>query len=101
MSSPSLMQQATAAPPDTPIVTPVVKKKRDPRMGLRTSATFATIFTLLGHTVFGFEQSWAQVCVALLSGYLSAFLFEWVDARSNGRAPDFAGGGPGKVVNFL
>ena len=39
--------------------------------------------------------------MALVAGYLSAFLFEWVDARSNGRAPDFVGGGPWKVVNFL
>ncbi len=77
------------------------KKKRDPRMGLRTSATFATIFTILGHTVFGFEQSWAQVFVALISGYSCAFLFEWVDAKANHRAPEFLGGGARKVVDFL
>jgi hypothetical protein len=70
-------------------------------MGLKTSATFATIFTVLGHTVFGFEQSWAQVFVALLSGYSCAFLFEWVDARANNRPPEFAGGGKTKIVNFL
>lgn len=86
---------------NAPELTVVPKKKRDPRMGLKTSATFATIFTILGHTVFGFEQSWAQVFVALLSGYSCAFLFEWVDARANGRAPEFAGGGKAKVVNFL
>ena len=89
---------SAAAPPAAP---PAVKKKPDPRMGLRTSATFATIFTILGHTVFGFEQSWAQVFVALISGYSCAFLFEWVDARANRRPPEFAGGGLGKVVNFL
>ena len=70
-------------------------------MGLKTSATFATIFTILGHAVFGFEQSWAQIFVALISGYSCAFLFEWVDARTNNRTPDFAGGGFGKKVNFL
>ena len=69
------------------------KKKPNPRMGLRTSATFATIFTILGHTVFGFEQSWAQVVVALISGHSCALLFEWVDARANHRTPEFAGGG--------
>ena len=42
---------------DAPALTVAPKKARDPRMGLRTSATFATIFTILGHTVFGFEQS--------------------------------------------
>lgn len=77
-----------------------VKKKPDPRMGLRTSATFATIFTILGHTVFGFEQSWAQVVVSLLSGYLSALFFEWVDAKFNDRAPGYAGG-PLKFVDFM
>jgi hypothetical protein len=91
------------APPvaDAPALTVAPKKKRDPRMGLRTSAAFATLFTILGHTVFGFEQSWAQVFVALISGYSCAILFEWVDARSNGRVPEFVGGGKWKVVNFL
>jgi len=77
------------------------KKKPNPRMGLRTSATFATIFTILGHTVLGFEQSWAQVFVALIAGYSSAFLFEWVDARANNRVPEFRGGGVPRVVDFL
>jgi hypothetical protein len=79
---------------------PRAKKPVDPRMGLRTSATFATIFTILGHTVFGFEQSWAQVVVALLAGHSSAILFEWVDARFNNRTPGFAGGGFKKLVDF-
>jgi hypothetical protein len=91
---------AMAAPAMTAAVT-AQKKKPDPRMGLRTSATFATIFTILGHTVFGFEQSWAQVFVALLAGYSSAMLFEFVDARANDRVPEFQGGGTGKFVNFL
>lgn len=77
------------------------KKKRDPRNGLRMSATFATIFTILGHAVFGFEQSVAQVFVAVGSGYLFALFFEWVDARANGATPNFAGGGVLKVVDFL
>jgi hypothetical protein len=92
MSAPAVSLTAPSAP---------AKKARDPRMGLKTSATFATIFTVLGHTVFGFEQSWAQVFVALLSGYSCAFLFEWVDARANNRPPEFAGGGKMKIVNFL
>jgi len=77
------------------------RKKRDPRIGLRTSATFATIFTILGHTVLGFEQPVAQVFVALATGYACAFFFEWVDARANGVVPAFAGGGVRKVVDFL
>jgi hypothetical protein len=96
------MSASAIAPPvaDAPALT-VAPKKKDPRMGLKTSATFATIFTILGHAVFGFEQSWAQIFVALASGYSCAFLFEWVDARTNNRQPDFAGGGFGKKVNFL
>jgi hypothetical protein len=86
---------------NAPALTVAPVKKKDPRMGLKTSATFATIFTVLGHSVFGFEQSWAQVFVALASGYSCAFLFEWVDARSNGRVPEFMGGGKWKIVNFL
>ena len=79
------MNATQIAPPVVDSVAPKVAptKKRDPRMGLKTSATFATIFTILGHAVFGFEQSWAQIFVALASGYSCAFLFEWVDARAN------------------
>jgi hypothetical protein len=77
------------------------KKVRDPRTGLRTSATLATVFTILGHTVFGFEQPWADVVVAVATGYSCAILFEWVDARANGCMPAFLGGGIRKVVDFL
>lgn len=77
------------------------RKARDPRNGLRTSATLATVFTILGHTVLGFEQSWAQLFVALATGYSCALFFEWVDARANGLVPGFAGGGFRKLVDFL
>jgi hypothetical protein len=77
------------------------RKVRDPRMGLRTSATLATVFTILGHTVFGFEQSWAQVVVALVTGYSCALFFEWVDARANHTVPGFLGGGYRKAVDFM
>jgi len=77
------------------------QKARDPRNGLRMSATMATVFTLFGHTVFGFEQPWAQLFVALGTGYAVAILFEWVDARVNGDVPGYAGGGFRKLVDFL
>jgi Na+-translocating ferredoxin:NAD+ oxidoreductase RnfD subunit len=76
-------------------------KVRDPRNGLRTSATLATVFTILGHTVFGFEQPWADVLVALATGYACALFFEWVDARAYRRTPGFSGGGALKVFDFL
>jgi hypothetical protein len=75
-------------------------RARDPRTGLKTSAALATVFTILGHTVFGFEQSLAQVFVALAAGYSSALLFEWVDARANDRVPGFLGSAR-KFLNFL
>jgi hypothetical protein len=74
--------------------------KKNPRMGLRMSATMATVFTILGHTVFGFEQPVAQVVVALITGYTCAILFEWVDAKASGCVPGFAGGF-GKLFDFL
>src|SRR6185436_19658168 len=77
------------------------RKARDPRNGLRTSATLATVFTILGHTVFGFEQSVAQVFVALVTGYSCALLFDWVDAKATGTVPGFVGGGFLKGVDFL
>jgi hypothetical protein len=97
MTAPSIQMPMSAPQTAAP---PVVKKPKDPRMGLRTSATFATIFTILGHTLFGFEQSWAQVVVALIAGHSSALFFEWIDAKANNRMPGFAGGGFGKLVDF-
>ena len=75
--------------------------KRDPRTGLRNSATLATVFTILGHTVFGFEQPLAQVLVALFTGYSCALFFEWVDAWGSGSKPAYLGGGFRKLVDFL
>jgi hypothetical protein len=77
------------------------KKKRDPRNGLKMSASLATVFTILGHTVFGFEQPVAQVFVALITGYSCAFFFEWVDAKACGIRPAYEGGGWRNKFNFL
>jgi enediyne biosynthesis protein E5 len=65
------------------------------------SATLATVFTILGHTVFGFEQPLAAVFVALGTGYACSLLFEWVDAWACDGIPNFMGGGALKVVDFL
>jgi Na+-translocating ferredoxin:NAD+ oxidoreductase RnfD subunit len=65
------------------------------------SATLATVFTILGHTVFGFEQPVAQVFVALVTGYACALFFEWVDARANGVVPGYSGGGVRKAADFM
>jgi hypothetical protein len=68
--------------------------------GLRRFAIAITILNVLGHTVFGFEQSWAQPLVALLTAYSLELLIEIVDARVNHRPPRFAGG-PRNLVDFL
>jgi len=77
------------------------KKARDPRDGLKISATTATLFALAGHAFLGFEQTLLQMMVALLAGYASSTLFEWVDARANGRPPAFLGRGGKGLLMFL
>jgi hypothetical protein len=51
-----------------------------------------TIWTILGHTVLGFEQSYAQPMIGVAAACAMQFLLEWVDARANGRRPRFSGG---------
>lgn len=77
------------------------KKPRDPRTGNRTAAALATLLTVLGHALLGFEQAVLHVFVALATGYSCALLFEWVDARANARPAGFAGGGWKKTVDYL
>jgi hypothetical protein len=67
---------------------------------LRRFATAITVLTLLGHTVLGFEQSYAQVLAALATGYSLELLLEWVSARGDGRPVRF-GGGWTRTLDFL
>jgi Na+-translocating ferredoxin:NAD+ oxidoreductase RnfD subunit len=60
--------------------------------GLRRFGLAITIFNILGHTFFGFEQSLAQPLVALATAYSMELLLEWIDARINHRPPAFVGG---------
>jgi enediyne biosynthesis protein E5 len=72
--------------------------QRDIRVtALRRFAAAITILNVLGHTVLGFEQSVAQPLVALAVAYVLEMLFEWIEARSEGRTPRFLGG---KVAFF-
>ena len=68
--------------------------------GLRRFAVAITILNILGHTVFGFEQSWAQPLVALAAAYSIELLLESIDAWATGRRPKFAGT-PRQFVDFL
>ena len=60
--------------------------------GLRRFAIAISILNILGHTVLGFEQSWAQPLVALATAYSLELIFESLNAWSTGRKPAFAGG---------
>jgi enediyne biosynthesis protein E5 len=68
--------------------------------GLRRFAISISVLNLLGHTVLGFESSWSQMFVALLTAYLTEIVLEVVDARANKRPYRFAGG-VWKLVDFL
>jgi Na+-translocating ferredoxin:NAD+ oxidoreductase RnfD subunit len=58
---------------------------------LRRFAAAITILNILGHTLFGFEQSWAQPLVALATAYSTEILLELIDAWSKRRTPRFLG----------
>jgi len=69
--------------------------KGDPRSRMFALWYFAlliTLWTVLGHAVLGFEQSHLQPVVGVLTAFVAQWLLEWVDARSTGRTPRYAGG---------
>ncbi|RUT02785.1 hypothetical protein DSM106972_057050 [Dulcicalothrix desertica PCC 7102] len=68
--------------------------------GLQRFAVAITVLNILGHTVLGFEQSWAQPLIALATAYSMEILLELIDAWVNGRQPVFIGG-LRRFVNFL
>jgi hypothetical protein len=67
---------------------------------LRRFAAAITVLNILGHTVLGFEQSWAQPLVALATAYGLEILLEAVGARAERRPLQFAGGA-GRFIDFL
>jgi hypothetical protein len=68
--------------------------------GLRRFAAAITVFNVLGHTVFGFEQSWAQPLLSVVTAYACELFLEALEAGSAGRAPRFLGGWK-NTVDFL
>jgi hypothetical protein len=68
---------------------------------LRRFAITISVLNLLGHTVLGFENSWAQLVVTLLTAYFTEILLEVVDAVANRKTPRFAGAGVTNFVDFL
>jgi len=55
------------------------------------------IWNILGHTILGFEQSWASPVAAVLTAIAAQMLLEWIDARAKNRELRFAG----SFSNFL
>lgn len=58
------------------------------------------IWNVLGHTVLGFEQSWASPVVAVSTAVLVSIILEIVDAKAKNRELRFAGGWK-NFLNFL
>jgi enediyne biosynthesis protein E5 len=76
---------------------------KNPRLRLFALWYFTTLmiaWNVIGHTVLGFEQSWAAPVVAVLTAIGVSMLFDGVDARARGRELRFAGG-LGDFLNFL
>lgn len=59
---------------------------------LRRFAVAITILNIAGHTILGFEQSWAQLFVAVAAAYATELTLEAVGAWALGKRPAFAGG---------
>lgn len=77
--------------------------KGNPKLRLFALWYFTTLMILwnvVGHTVLGFEQSWATPLTAVTTAIAVSMLLEWVDARANGRDVRFAGSA-GNFANFL
>lgn len=68
--------------------------------GLRRFAIAITFLNLLGHTVLGFEQSFAQPFVALATAYSLELLLELTEAKINQQQPRFLGDWQG-FIDFL
>ena len=68
---------------------------------LRRFAITITVLNLLGRTILGFENSWAQMFVALLMAYFAEIVLELVDAFANKKTPRFMGSGVTNFIDFL
>src|SRR4029079_19237533 len=68
---------------------------------LRRFAITITVLNLLGRTVLGFENSWAQMIVAILTAYFTELILEVVEALANKKTPRFMGSGITSFIDFL
>ena len=75
--------------------------KPDHLGGLRRFALAITVFTILGHFWFGFEQSYAQPLASLASAYVTQLLLEALEAWAQHRRPGFTYGFKALVNSLL
>ncbi|MEU4833806.1 enediyne biosynthesis protein UnbU [Streptosporangium sp. NPDC023615] len=67
----------------------------------RWAAASLTLLTVLGHTVLGFEQSWAAPVAGVLAGVTAALALEAVDAWAWRRPVRYLGVPRDRVADFL
>lgn len=71
----------------------MAKKKIDYRLAaLWRFGAAITLVNILGHTVLGFEQSWAQPFVGVITAYVLEFVLETLSAWGGGRPLRYSGG---------
>jgi enediyne biosynthesis protein E5 len=93
--APTLVDGAPSQP--TAMVKPY---KPDHLGGLRRFALAITVFTILGHVWFGFEQSYAQPLASVATAYVTQLLLEALEAWAQHRRPRFTQS-LGALVNSL
>lgn len=59
-----------------------------------------TVWNVVGHTMLGFEQSWATPIVAITTAIAISMILDWVDAQAKNRDLRFTGS-LGNFLNFL
>ena len=77
--------------------------KGNPKLRLFALWYFTTlmiVWNVVGHTVLGFEQSWATPLVAVATAIVVSMLLDWVDARAKNRGLRYTGS-VGTFLNFL
>jgi Na+-translocating ferredoxin:NAD+ oxidoreductase RnfD subunit len=62
--------------------------------------TLMIVWNVVGHTVLGFEQSWATPLTAIATAIIVSMFLDWIDARSCNRELRFTGS-LGNFLNFL
>ena len=75
--------------------------KPDHLGGLRRFALAITVFTLLGHLWFGFEQSYAQPLASVATAYATQLLLDSLEDWTQHRRPRFLGGFGARVNSLL